>query len=69
MEKSLQKKLEECDKLQQSLWSYRPLKEETLKSLKEYYRVGLTTALSPLVDAERLDGVSRCGKKRRLFLG
>lgn len=42
MEKSLQKKLYECDRLQQSLWSFRPLNEVTLKSLKEYYRVGLT---------------------------
>jgi len=39
---SLQQKLKECDKLQQSLWAYHPLSNETLKSLRDYYRVGLT---------------------------
>ena len=38
----LQGKLSQCDKLQQQLWTYRPLAEDTLKSLREYYRVGLT---------------------------
>lgn len=38
----LQSKLERCDGLQQELWSYRPLSPETLKSLKEYYRIGTT---------------------------
>lgn len=38
----LQGKLSQCDKLQQQLWAYRPMSDETLKSLREYYRVGLT---------------------------
>ena len=38
----LQGKLSQCDKLQQQLWAYRPMPDETLKSLREYYRVGLT---------------------------
>ena len=38
----LQGKLLQCDKLQQQLWAYRPMSDETLKSLREYYRVGLT---------------------------
>ena len=38
----LQSKLERCDGLQQELWSSRPLSPETLKSLKEYYRIGTT---------------------------
>ncbi len=42
MENTLQSKLKECDKLQQELWGYRPLSGETLKSLKDYYRIGLT---------------------------
>lgn len=40
--KELQDKLLECEKLQQQLWAYRPLSAETLKSLREYYRIGLT---------------------------
>ncbi|MBP5502186.1 MAG: Fic family protein [Bacteroidales bacterium] len=39
---TLQNKLKECDRLQQQLWGYRPLGAETLKSLKDYYRIGLT---------------------------
>ena len=38
----LQGKLSQCDKLQQQLWAYRPMSDETLKSLRKYYRVGLT---------------------------
>ncbi|MBR5576740.1 MAG: hypothetical protein IKW22_05630, partial [Bacteroidaceae bacterium] len=38
----LQGKLSQCDKLPQQLWAYRPMSDETLKSLREYYRVGLT---------------------------
>ena len=38
----LQGKLSQCDKLQQQLWAYRPMSDETLKSLREYYRVRLT---------------------------
>jgi Fic family protein len=38
----LQNKLSQCDKCQQQLWAYRPLSDDTLKSLREYYRVGLT---------------------------
>lgn len=38
----LQGKLSQCDKLQQQLWAYRPMPDETLKSLRKYYRVGLT---------------------------
>lgn len=34
--------LTEIDKLQQEIDSYRPLSANTLKQLKEYYRVGLT---------------------------
>ena len=40
--KELQDKLLECEKLQQQLWAYRPLSAETLKSLREYYRIDLT---------------------------
>ena len=42
MSADIQSKLSQCDKLQQQLWAYRPLSDETLKSLREYYRVGLT---------------------------
>lgn len=38
----LKQKLAQCERLQQQLWAYRPLSQETLKSLREYYRVGLT---------------------------
>jgi Fic family protein len=38
----LQHKLSQCDQNQQKLWAYRPLSDDTLKSLREYYRVGLT---------------------------
>ncbi len=38
----LHKKLAQCERQQQALWAYRPLSQETLKSLREYYRVGLT---------------------------
>ena len=38
----LQNKLEQCENFQHELWSYRPLSPETLKSLKEYYRIGTT---------------------------
>ena len=38
----LQGKLSQCDKFQRQLWAYRPMSDETLKSLREYYRVGLT---------------------------
>ena len=34
--------LTEIDKLQQEIDSYRPLPANTLKQLKEYYRVGFT---------------------------
>jgi len=40
--KELQDKLLQCEQLQQQLWAYRPLSTETLKSLREYYRIGLT---------------------------
>ena len=38
----LKQKLALCERQQQQLWAYRPLSQETLKSLREYYRVGLT---------------------------
>lgn len=38
----IQDKLIQCENNQQELWSYRPLSQETLQSLKEYYRVGTT---------------------------
>lgn len=38
----LHHKLSQCDQNQQKLWAYRPLSDDTLKSLREYYRVGLT---------------------------
>ena len=38
----LKQKLAQCERQQQQLWAYRPLGQETLKSLREYYRVGLT---------------------------
>ena len=38
----LKQKLAQCERQQQQLWAYRPLSQETLKSLREYYRVGLT---------------------------
>jgi len=38
----LQQKLTQCEAQQQQLWVFRPLSAETLKSLREYYRVGLT---------------------------
>ena len=34
--------LKEVDKLQEEINAYRPLPPNTLKQLKEYYRVGLT---------------------------
>lgn len=42
MDAELRKKLAQCERQQQQLWAYRPLSPETLKSLREYYRVGLT---------------------------
>ena len=38
----LKTKFAECDRLQQQLWTYRPLSEDSLRSLREYYRIGLT---------------------------
>ena len=38
----LKQKLTQCERQQQQLWAYRPLTQETLQSLREYYRVGLT---------------------------
>lgn len=37
----IQAKLLQCEQNQQKLWAYRPLPQETLMSLREYYRVGL----------------------------
>ena len=42
MESELRKKLSLCERQQEQLWAYRPLSQETLQSLREYYRVGLT---------------------------
>lgn len=42
MEENLHAKLAQCEHQQQALWAYRPLSPETLQSLREYYRVGLT---------------------------
>ncbi len=42
MNAELQQKLAQCEAQQQQLWAYRPLSKETLQSLREYYRVGLT---------------------------
>lgn len=36
------KKLTQCEQQQRMLWAYRPLSPETLQSLRDYYRVGLT---------------------------
>lgn len=41
MASELKKKLAQCER-QQQLWAFRPLSKETLQSLREYYRVGLT---------------------------
>lgn len=38
----IEEKLAQCERQQQALWAYRPLSPETLRSLREYYRVGLT---------------------------
>ena len=42
MASELQKKLAQCERQQHQLWAFRPLSNETLQSLREYYRVGLT---------------------------
>ena len=42
MASELQKRLAQCERQQQQLWAFRPLSNETLQSLREYYRVGLT---------------------------
>lgn len=42
MASELRKKLAQCERQQQQLWAFRPLSQETLQSLREYYRVGLT---------------------------
>ena len=42
MASELKKKLAQCERQQQQLWAFRPLSKETLQSLREYYRVGLT---------------------------
>ena len=38
----IQSKLSQCERQQRQLWTYRPLSPETIRSLREYYRVGLT---------------------------
>lgn len=38
----LQHKLNLCEQQQEALWAYRPIPPDTLRSLREYYRVGLT---------------------------
>lgn len=42
MTTDLQNKLVQCEQQQHELWAYRPLSQDTLRSLREYYRVGLT---------------------------
>ena len=42
MTTDLQNKLVQCERQQRELWAYRPLSQDTLRSLQEYYRVGLT---------------------------
>lgn len=42
MDQELLNKLAQCEQQQRALWAYRPLSKETLQSLREYYRVGLT---------------------------
>lgn len=39
---AIQIKLVQCEQQQRKLWAYRPLSPDTLCSLHEYYRVGLT---------------------------
>ena len=45
---SLQKKYSQADENKRKLLAYCPLPPETLKSLREYYRVGLTYTSNPL---------------------
>lgn len=42
MTQELKDKLAKCEQQQRELWTYRPLSQDTLRSLREYYRVGLT---------------------------
>lgn len=42
MTEGIKKKLAQCEQQQRTLWTYRPLSPETLQSLRDYYRVGLT---------------------------
>mgnify|MGYP003303130698 CR=1 FL=1 len=42
MTEGIKKKLAQCEQQQRTLWIYRPLSPETLQSLRDYYRVGLT---------------------------
>lgn len=42
MTEEIKKKLAQCEQQQRTLWTYRPLSPETLQSLRDYYRVGLT---------------------------
>lgn len=39
---ALEQKIKQCTELQEQLWAYRPLNDITLKSLRDYYRIGLT---------------------------
>lgn len=48
MTADLQNKLAQCERQQHELWTYRPLSEDTLRSLREYYRVGLTYSSNAL---------------------
>ncbi|WNY22766.1 hypothetical protein MmiHf6_00510 [Methanimicrococcus hongohii] len=45
---SLEQKLKKAEENNEKLLSYRPLPKETLKSLKDYYRVGLTYSSNAL---------------------
>ncbi|MCQ2343052.1 MAG: Fic family protein [Paludibacteraceae bacterium] len=42
MTEEIRKKLDQCEQQQRMLRAYRPLSSETLQSLRDYYRVGLT---------------------------
>ena len=52
----LPRKYNQADENNRKLSAYRPLPPETLKSLREYYRVGLTYTSNALEDGMMSDG-------------
>ncbi|MBR6354932.1 MAG: HTH domain-containing protein [Paludibacteraceae bacterium] len=54
MDPELRKKISQCERQQQQLWAFRPLSEDTLKSLREYYRFIADRVIMTQLDILRL---------------